>query len=190
MINVYMGVMGSGKDFNATTHMNQSKAKVKIKVAFADAVRDMVWTLLNWEPKTPIEYSKFKTDGKITLSTIDKHTLSTVSGREFMQKLGTDAVRKYMPDFWVEIVRNKITDIIKECNLNREECDIYITDCRFENELTMLLDFDVRIIFCNFKSPDYRISDHESEKLANDLLKEGFEDLEDITDFIREKYAK
>lgn len=186
MINIYIGVMGSGKDFYAKTHMKDSKAKNIVKLAFADAVRDITWILLNWKPENDSDYDKFKEKLKIKLVS-DDNILSECGGREFLQKLGTNAIRKYMPDFWANVVKNKILEILKK----EPDTDFFITDCRFLNELEILFQLDnVKVIFCNYKSSRYTINEHESEKLANDLLKQGFDDLEDITEYIKKTYIE
>ena len=189
MIYVFVGVMGSGKDFNAKTFMKKSKAKETVKLAFADAVRDMVWTMLKWSPKTDKEYVDFKEKFMIRLQNKKTtETLSGIEGRKFLQVFGTDAIRKYRPTFWVDIVTEKISNTIFENN----DTDFFITDCRFENEIQALLKFDdVKFIFCNFKSENYFISDHESEKIAVDILnsKNDFKDLDDITEYMRSTYG-
>jgi len=186
MINVYIGVMGSGKDFYAQQHMKESKAKNVVKLAFADAVRDIAWILLNWKPEDDNDYVKFKEDFRIQLYDPNcDEILSEIKGREFLQKLGTDAIRKYMPDFWAMIIKNKIEEILKE----EPDTDFFITDCRFENELKYLFQFEnIKVIFCNFQSSRYTKSNHESERLANEILNTGFfNDLDEITGFIERK---
>lgn len=181
MIYVYIGIMGSGKDFNSRTQSAKSKAKAKIKVAFADAVRDICWTGLNWRPENEEQYMAFKENTKIAVVQ-DGKIINEISGRAYMQKLGTDAIRRYNDEFWVDIVETKIKDILTK----EPDTDIFITDCRFENELKMLLRFeDVKIIFCDYKSSSYAISDHESEAMANHFRILGFQDLEDITNKVK-----
>lgn len=63
-------------------------------------------------------------------------------GRELLQHLGTDVVRKEDPDFWVD-------NLINFLNVFKETWDyVLIPDCRFPNEIDKLKDsgFDVTTI--------------------------------------------
>ena len=52
-VKVYIGCIGSGKDFMA-------KKETDIQLAFADALREDVWDILGWRPKTQEEYESLK----------------------------------------------------------------------------------------------------------------------------------
>lgn len=171
MIYVYVGVMGSGKDFRAVEQMKTSPSEKKIKIGFADAVREFAWKILGWEPITDSEYIDFKNDSEITLKIHDRE-ITSLTGRLFLQRIGTDAVRSRYPKFWIDIAKQRIEE------LSKEGYDIFITDCRFDNELDMLKEFDdVKIMFCDYKSEYYGwCCEHESEEMAHRFIKEGFVD--------------
>lgn len=171
MIYVYVGVMGSGKDFRAVEQMKTSPSEKKIKIGFADAVREVAWKILGWEPITDSEYINFKNDSEITLKIHDREIIS-LTGRLFLQRIGTDAVRSRYPRFWIDIAKQRIEE------LSKEGYDIFITDCRFDNELDMLKELDdVQIMFCDYKSEYYGwCCEHESEEMAHRFIKEGFVD--------------
>jgi hypothetical protein len=73
-----------------------------------------------------------------------------ISGREFMQKFGTDICRNSLPNIipnmkldnntiWVQIIKNKIENEYKNKN-------IIIGDCRFEDESKMIVNYGGIII--------------------------------------------
>lgn len=74
------------------------------------------------------------------------------NGRNLLQYIGTDVVRRKNPNFWVEFVKNLI-DVFKD------EWDyIIIPDCRFPNEIDCLHDgnydvFHIQVVRPNFISP-------------------------------------
>ncbi len=74
------------------------------------------------------------------------------AGRQLLQYVGTDVVRKKQPDFWVDF----IVDVLK---LFPADWDyVLIPDCRFPNEIERLreagLDVThVRVVRPNFESP-------------------------------------
>ena len=74
------------------------------------------------------------------------------NGRNILQKVGTDTIRKQNPDYWVEF----LSDFLHM--FPNEWCYCLIPDCRFPNEITqMLLDgwdvFTVRVNRLNYESP-------------------------------------
>jgi len=72
-------------------------------------------------------------------------------GREILQHVGTDVIRKQQPSFWVDFIISLLT-------LFKEEWDyVIIPDCRFPNEVNRMKDtFDtihLRVKRTNFISP-------------------------------------
>ncbi len=178
-VNVYLGLLGSGKNHLAEVHSCGLKLKPET-VAFADGLREMIWRFLGWKPKNEDDYIAFKRH--FVLSTMDKEELT---GRDFLQRLGTECVRYADEDFWVRLTAKRISEI---------ENDLFlVTDCRFENEIKFLLNdenIDATFYYCNYKNietVDGYV--HESEQLAVDLLKENFMHRQNITDFIKENYS-
>jgi hypothetical protein len=72
-------------------------------------------------------------------------------GRSILQRVGTDVIRKRMPNFWVQFV----SDILE---MFSDEWDaVLIPDCRFPNEITKMKNifdtFAVRITRLDYESP-------------------------------------
>lgn len=91
-------------------------------------------------------------------------------GRHILQYVGTDVVRKQMPDFWVDF-------IISILNLFKGEWDyVLIPDSRFPNEIDKLRDsgFQVehlRVVRPNFVSPLTREQQmHPSETALDNVV--------------------
>ena len=172
IIKVYIGCIGSGKDFMA-------KKETDIQLAFADALREEVWKMLGWKPKTPEEYEKFKTRKWM----LPGDRLYYFTGRDILQRYGTDIRRKEDEDYWAnklieKLVHFKALDFpvnFGDKSVNRSI--IGITDCRFENEVRKLIEFSlketvkVEFVHTNFKSERYDPKAvHESEKLAQQFI--------------------
>jgi len=153
----YIGVIGSGKDYQANEmkkHLESKDRTVKT-IKFADALREMIWLLIGWTPKTEEEYEKFK---KSTFSFFG----GEFSGREILIRLGTDIMRNYDKNVWVNKMMLKI-------NSSTEDY-ILITDCRFTNEVNCLIDCGAKFIFCNYKSERYELKNHSSEAFAQKCI--------------------
>ena len=186
----YLGVLGGGKDFSA----NKLVKEGYIKVAFADELREMAWDILGWKPDAgdfDRQYDWFKKLSigmrpEISISS-DRNLKSSyappypfnkeLTGRQFLQNLGTEGIRKRDPDFWARITKQKIQKLLDEGK------KVVTTDSRFLNEVKVLSELGAQFIFCNYKSDRYDDKNtHESEALAQSLLKRGYKD-QDIVEF-------
>lgn len=185
---VFLGVQGSGKNYQC----NLLKKEGYTQFDFADELRRMSWDILDWEPrsfklydrdydwfkKLPISYIHlihYSSDTELELlynqikqSDKQEHGL-TLTGRVFLQRLGTKAIRARQPDFWVDCwfftVRRLLHDGFKICT----------SDCRFLNEFEAAKKLGAQFIFCNYKSSRYNSTDpDESEQLAQSLLQKGY----------------
>ncbi len=175
-INVYIGLYGSGKDFFA---QEQSKLnKNSTIISFAEPLREMVWKLIGYKPKTEQDYIDFKNS-----SICENHT-----GRSFLQVLGTDCIRAVDDNFWINATMKNI-----EKSVNEGIDEIFITDCRFYNELGLFMNidsdiYDVSYYYTNHKRKMYCHKEysmlHSSEKMAFELLKMKFAHRENITKHI------
>jgi len=172
-LNVYIGVMGSGKDYEAD--------KCDEKISFGDAVRRDVWKILKWKPKTQEEYEMFKeTKWKLPGDRIHYFT-----GRRILQDYGTDIRRTEDKDHWVKQLITKI-DAVNNTNLalevhERKYLTVGIPDCRFPNEVSGIINlweklattpkrFELEFIHCDYKSNRYNAEDpHESESMAQEF---------------------
>jgi len=178
----YVGVMGSGKDFNAKKYIEENPKTKHIN--FADELREMAWDILGWRPNKNEEYDAFKrTDFK---DCGELRSDLSFTGREFLQRLGTEALRKRDPNFWVKCWVKKVQEALND------GYDVVCSDCRFDNELRFAIGINYSanlstpaspyFVFCNYISDRYdSINTHESEKFAQTLLKDGFNDGEEIT---------
>lgn len=189
-IRVYIGTIGSGKNYTA-------EKETDIRLAFADALREEVWKMLGWKPKTPEEYEEFKTQKW----KLPGDRLYYFSGREILQRYGTDIRRKEDEDYWAnklieKLVRFKTLDFpINFGDKSVHRSIIGITDCRFENEVRKLIEFSlketvkVEFVHTNFKSERYDPKAvHESEKFAQQFI-EFTGSQEEFNKLIWSKYA-
>ena len=158
-IRVYIGVIGSGKNYTA-------EKECDVRLSFADKLREDIWRLLNWEPDNEEEYNKFK---EATFSSNDlKFFYST--GRIIMCRYA-DLVKEENPNYFTDHLIKRLKEKLLDSTCWDDT--IGITDCRFPEEVKALLQFEkdnfIRVTFvhCNFKSERYcNNSDHNSEKMA------------------------
>ena len=163
----YLGVLGGGKDFSA----NKLVKEGYIKVAFAD----------DWFKKLSIGMRpeiSISSDRNLKSSYAPPYPFNKeLTGRQFLQNLGTEGIRKRDPDFWARITKQKIQKLLDEGK------KVVTTGSRFLNEVKVLSELGAQFIFCNYKSDRYDDKNtHESEALAQSLLKRGYKD-QDIVEF-------
>lgn len=181
----FIGVIGSGKNFRSEKILREEKNS--ILVGFSDGVRDYTWKLLKWEPSSSVEYEKFK-EKTFNFSMPDFSNLE-IRGRDFLQRIGTDIMRHYDNDVWANTwLRTVEREILSGIDI------IVVPDLRYPNELKVIKRLKdkgniVEIIFTNYRSFRYKVDLHESEKMARELIEEGFADGEDVTNFLIEKYG-
>lgn len=181
MIRAFIGVIGSGKDYSAKKLVAGGGW---VALNFADPLREKAWLLLGWAPQNDRDYDWFKKlpidlcyeigeKDDFELALLEQLTKSRApKGRVFLQLLGTevlrDADKHYFGKKWQERAHQHL-----KAGLN-----IAVTDARFFNEIESLLEVDSKteFVFCNYKSHRYEpANSHESERLAQTLLKHGFE---------------
>ncbi|OGH99218.1 MAG: hypothetical protein A2104_00320 [Candidatus Melainabacteria bacterium GWF2_32_7] len=172
----FIGCMGSGKDYQSRLLIENGFKLINI----GDSLREMAWDILGWKPNNDEEYEEFKKKNLISCEGLIHQELS---GRQFLQNLGTQAIRKRFPDFWIELWKNKVSE-----ELSRGS-NVVCSDIRFLKEVEVAINIlsNAKIIFCNYKSERYNCTDkHESEQLAQKVLSDGFNDL----DLVSHQYIK
>ena len=170
----FIGRAGSGKDFQCTLLEQQGYKKV----AFADALRDIASKsiMLN-EDELDEYYEWMKLNNCICVKT-EKMTW-WLNFRTFLERLGTQGIRKYDPDFWINCLLKTIKD--------NQYSKVCISDMRFINEYIKVRDFalkndyEFKCIFCDYHSDRYQENNnHESARLANKLCEKGCKDLQEL----------
>ena len=172
-IYAYIGVMGSGKNHR----YEMARKPGDRRIDFADAVRDIASSILGYDIRKDYDIFKKKM--------LWKNGENQYTGRDLLQRIGEECFRKQDENYWCREWKRKA----RLFWLENKENDIYVTDLRYENEARELKWFaetngyELVIILCNYKSNRYNSNNnHESEKLAQKLIKLGCCDGEDITD--------
>lgn len=80
-------------------------------------------------------------------------------GRELLQYIGTDCIRKQDPDYWVDFIANLIRMLPKMWDF------VIIPDMRFENELTRLSDAGFPSTHVHVERNNFDSSLSEEQKL-------------------------
>lgn len=178
----FIGRAGSGKDYQC----NLLVEKGYKKVAFADALRNIAFASLGIPSLTGYKYYEdMKALPCISINIQDKNTLTSISEhkltfRQYLEMLGTQGIRYYDENFWCKCLGSTILDT--------HYTNICISDLRFKNEYDYLYtfckdhNFSFTCIFCDYKSSRYQdINNHQSAKLANWLVEQGYKDGQQIT---------
>lgn len=143
------GFQSSGKDTIAEYLIKEYGF---IRFSFASALKDIISIIFGW-PRDKLEgLTKEDREWREKVDYWWSHTLKMpqLTPRYVMQYFATDLFRnKFHPDIWVKIVENKLNDIIDKPNTK-----IVISDCRFENEINMILRLDGKIIQV-YRDPPY-----------------------------------
>ena len=180
-IKVFFGVIGSGKTHKRDICEQESTVQVKL-LDFKDPLIDMCMAI----SKSTLPYDKFKARVIGVDSEYESHKLKNLypgllTGRELLQRLGTDAIRKHSPEYWVDSFDRSAASFF--C-LN-ENGLLMCADMRFPNEFKCIQNFSkvndvlVEYIFCDYKSPVYDdTNEHPSEKFAQ-TFKQTYPNYED-----------
>jgi hypothetical protein len=172
-ITAFIGPIGSGKDYRCALLEQQGYQKI----AFADSLRELTWAILDFTPRDSNDYERFKMhtlEGMTYASEYESYKYKIeLTGREFLQRLGTDARKILDEDIWLKAFKKKIEE-----SKHDKFC---VSDLKFENELEFIKSlgdtYNVEIIFTNYKSPRYNCTDpHDSEKLAQEFLRQEYDD--------------
>ena len=171
----FIGRAGSGKDYQCNKLVEQGY----VKLAFADALRDIAFSSLNIDIDWGLEHYDWLKENKCIIVNLgeEKHELDF---RQFLQFLGTQGIRKYAYDFWCQCLNSTIL-----ANKYEQVC---ISDMRFINEYMSVRDFCIKygykykVIFCDYKSDRYqKDNDHQSARMGNWFANNGYKDLQDIS---------
>lgn len=176
----FIGRAGSGKDYQCNLLEKQGYKKL----AFADALRDIAFSSLGLDVNLSLKhYESLKSINCIEITDRYENSLwqhVQMNFRKYLELLGTQGIRKYDNDFWVKCLIKTIKD-------NKLDL-VCISDMRFANEYYCIRNFaqennyNFKCVFCNYHSDRYQhVNNHESARLANNLVNLGFKDLQELT---------
>lgn len=166
------GYAGAGKDTVGAHLVNKHGFH---RVAFADAVKEMALVI------DPLIFAglgfgwRWRDGFLVRLSVIVKKLgwdkAKKIAGvRKFLQRLGTQAVRNIIgEDAWILAASKTIGNLIDE---HGTDIKIVITDVRFPNEQTYILEDCWRSAVIRIERPDFDSGvshDHESERYVPTL---------------------
>lgn len=169
IIQAFPGVIGSGKDHRCNQLISQGYEKI----GFADKVREVIWEVIDWEPKTDAEYELFK---KATIVISTPFGSSETLGRDMLIAIG-DKIREVVGiDSWVTAWK-KVT---------QNKPYVCIPDLRYKNELAALFytfSENLVVTFCDYKSNKYDAERNSpAEKMAQEMIRMGYRDGQVLTE--------
>ena len=203
----FVGVIGSGKDYQANLLVDKGYFRIDFKDELLDMVSDLVgynvredydWFKENAvgirRPKNRLQEACAIQDSRMAIER------GAMTGRQMLQRFGTEVMRKRDPDYWAKAWKRKATQAFME------GLSVACADCRFRNEVETIQQMrlwmetdsivthgaDVKFIFCDYRSGRYdATSKHESEAMAQGLLRMGLKDMQEIlpSHFLEEVYG-
>lgn len=202
-----VGVIGSGKSYSAEELMACAahEERPMIMGDFSEGIRRTLMEILVGEDKRVDCTSKEYSDWKRSRSSVfipfkseadDQNTLDTafVDGRNMMKRAGEFIKKLAGEDVWARWTSNYVANLwSKMSEREAHDCDIVFGSLRFDCEADALFKVsettgkEVQIIFCDFHSDSYELSDHVSEKFAQHFIGLGCKDGDDITQLVKEK---
>lgn len=167
-LKIFLGMKTTGKDYTAKEYLENGYKKI----AFANPLREMLWSILGWEPKSTEEYNELKetplTTEKMTkifgfIPNFETKKITTI--RKMLQNLGSEMKNKFGETYWANLWCQEVLN---------SNCNIVCTDARFTYELKKALSltkkgYKVEFIWCCYNKADFIsiLKDtHESEALA------------------------
>jgi dephospho-CoA kinase len=145
------GFQSSGKDTVADYLVKEHGF---IKMSFASKLKDIISMIFGW-PRDKLE-GLTKEDREwreqVDYWWSEKLNMPQLTPRYVMQYFATDLFRnKFHPDIWVKIVENELKKILEESTKQ----NIVISDCRFSNEINMLIRLGGKIIHVHRNPPSW-----------------------------------
>ena len=178
----FIGRAGSGKDYQCQLLQEHGY----VHLAFADALRDIAFNCFGISETEHVFYDYLKSHDCIELRLPDDYT--KFNFRTFLERLGTQGIRKWDNDFWCRCLINTLKE-----NQYRKVC---ISDMRFINEYKYLKKYaedngyEFQVIFCDYHSDRYQENNnHESAKMGNFFATHGYHDLDKITEYDMIQYS-
>jgi|688.fasta_scaffold960318_1 dephospho-CoA kinase len=145
------GLQSSGKDTIAHYLIREHDF---IKMSFASVLKDIISIMFGW-PRDKLEgLTKEDREWREQIDYWWSETLQMpqLTPRYVMQYFATDLFRnKFHPDIWVKIVENKLNKLLEQGTKQ----NIVLSDCRFENEINMLMRLGGKIIQVYREPPDW-----------------------------------
>lgn len=200
----FIGVIGSGKDFQAETLRKSGY----VRIDFKDELLNMASDIAGYDVREDYDWFKENIVGirrpsnrfQEAFAFTDKRDMllsnpEIMTGRRLLTRLGTETMRKRDKDYWVKQFVAKAKATLADGH------GVVNADCRFLNEVESILDIPVasQFRFCNYRSERYNpVLAHASERLAQALLRNGMKDMHVIraedfaraADVLGEKFAR
>jgi hypothetical protein len=145
------GFQSSGKDTLANYLITEYGF---IKFSFASKLKDIIAIMFCW-PRDKLEgLTKQDREWRETVDSwwAEKLGITTLTPRYVMQYFATDLFRNHFhTDIWVNILENELN----KCLASNPNQHIVISDCRFSNEIDMILNLGGKIIQVHRNPPSW-----------------------------------
>lgn len=158
------GFQSSGKD-TITDYL--IKEYGFIKMSFASKLKDIISIIFGWSRDKLEGLTKEDREWREKIDPWWSQTLKMpqLTPRYVMQYFATDLFRnKFHPDIWVKIVENELNKLLEDST----KPNIVISDCRFENEINMIIRLGGKIIHI-YRDPPLWFHKYRQGEEPNDI---------------------
>lgn len=163
---VFLGLKNCGKNYNAQPYLEMGFKNI----SFADPLREMVWSILDYTPNKVLNYDDFKKSEAILrkpnkfLNLFAKKVVIT-TGRKILQNAGSVIKSMFGETIWADLWAKSVLE---------SEQNVVCTDCRFTYEVFKALSlsrkgYNVSFIWVCYEKANFNeiLKDkHESEALS------------------------
>jgi hypothetical protein len=135
-------------------------------MSFASKLKDIISIMFGWSRDKLEGLTKEDREWREQVDYWWSETLNMpqLTPRYVMQYFATDLLRnKFHPDIWVKIVENELNKLLEQSS----QANIVISDCRFENEINMLIRLGGKIIQVYRDPPSWFHEYRRGEEPAN-----------------------
>jgi hypothetical protein len=157
------GKAGSGKDTTyETIYSLFNDVRPVIRLAFADLLKRSAVSAFSDFPDWKGTAAEIKERGTVKIE-VDGKPVCEISGREFLQRYGTEAHRHvFGEDFWVDAIFPPLEPL--DFGPFIQSPEIYVvTDVRYDNEAARIREYGGVIWLVERPGDDIEESDHASE---------------------------
>lgn len=169
------GVIGSGKDYFLEQYKREHPDEDVVEIKFAEPLRAIVSNMYSIDISDKAKYEEWKNkpENRLLLQNLAEGIKDNLSQTIFAKK-AVDKIKDYVFNYYRNEGMKLPTFIISDFRY-KEELDVVFNHTNYI--FSSLCDCNLYVYFTNYISDRYdKTNTHKSEKMAQDMVKDGYED--------------
>ena len=165
------GVIGSGKDYFLEQYKKEHPDEEVVEIKFAEPLKAIISNMYSIDVSDKSKYEEWK---------------NKPENRLLLQNLAEGIKENLYKDLFAAKATDKIGDYIESYDKDISQLTFIISDFRYNEELVTMCNYVDYILyrsyclyvyFTNYISDRYdKTNTHKSEKMAQDMVKDGYEE--------------